>query len=113
MLKPKGVFISVSYGGKERRLTQLQHIDFDWEIRLEKIVKMRQTPGDAETVTEELAEPEYQTIYICVKRGSDPLVESFRGDTEPAGGAEEEGEEEYGAEEGEEEGAGGADTGEE
>ena len=36
---------------------------------------MRQAPGDGETQTEELAEPDYQYIYICVKKGSDPYVE--------------------------------------
>lgn len=75
MLKPRGTFICISYGGPERRLTQLQHLDFDWEVRIEKVVKMRQAPGDGDTVTEELAEPEYQMIYICVKKGSDPYTE--------------------------------------
>ena len=37
---------------------------------------MRQAPGDGDTQTEELAEPDYQYIYICVKRGSDPYIET-------------------------------------
>jgi EEF1A lysine methyltransferase 4 len=72
VLKPKGVYIFISYGGPERRLVHLQKKeDFDWEIRMEKIIKMRQAPGDGDTQTEELAEPDYQYIYFCVKRGSD------------------------------------------
>lgn len=93
VLKPRGTFICISYGGGERRLTHLKHLDFDWEIRIEKVVKMRQAPGDGDTVTEELAEPEYQFIYICVKRGSDPLVEVY---DNQQGAGEEEGEEEEG-----------------
>ena len=63
----------------------MQHVDFDWEIRKERIVKMRQTAGDGDTITEELAEPEYQTIYICVKRGSDPLTEVWEDEPEISG----------------------------
>lgn len=77
VLKPNGVFVFISYGNPERRLIHLQkYEDFDWEIRVEKIIKMRQAPGDGETQTEELAEPDYQYIYICVKRGTDPFIET-------------------------------------
>jgi len=75
VLKPKGVFIAISGGAPDRRTTQLKHLDFDWEIRTETIVKLRQPGGDAETVTDDLAEPENHTIYICVKRGTDPFIE--------------------------------------
>jgi EEF1A lysine methyltransferase 4 len=60
ILKPRGVYIFISYGNPDRRLIHLQkQEDFDWEIRVEKIIKMRQPAGDGETQTEELAEPDY------------------------------------------------------
>lgn len=72
VLKPRGTLIVISYGSPDRRLIHFQkRDDFDWEIRVEKILKMRQAPGDGETQTEEMAEPDYQYIYFCVKRGSD------------------------------------------
>ena len=42
MLKPNGVYIFVSFGGPERRLVHLQDEElFDWEIRTERVIKMR------------------------------------------------------------------------
>lgn len=54
----------------------LENESFDWDITTEKIVKMRQNPGDGDTVTEEMAEPEYQTIFICSKKGTDAPEET-------------------------------------
>lgn len=66
VLKPKGTFISISHGLPEKRLTLLKHKDFNWEVRIEKAIKVRQVNTDQENDGDG-PEPEYHYIYICVK----------------------------------------------
>lgn len=66
VLKPKGTLIVVSYGLPAKRLPHLKHPDFNWEVRIEKAIKLRQVTSE-EVEAEGGPEPEYHYIYICAK----------------------------------------------
>lgn len=73
VLKPQGVFVSISFGLPDKRLPHLQHPDFNWEVRVEKTLKLRQVTADTENEAE-IPEPEYHYLYICQKRDEEPPV---------------------------------------
>ena len=66
-MKPKGAFISISHGDESRRLLALQNPDFDWDIRVNKVVKLRQVNSEEDETEEKVADPEVHYIYTCVK----------------------------------------------
>lgn len=66
VLKPKGTLVVISYGLPEKRLKHFRHPDFKWEVRVEKVIKLRQATTEEHEV-DGGPEPEYHYIYICVK----------------------------------------------
>jgi hypothetical protein len=71
VLKPKGTLISISYGLPEKRLLHFQNPEFNWEVRTEKVIKLRQVTTE-ENEADGGPEPEYHYIYICVKKDAEP-----------------------------------------
>ena len=71
VLRQGGVYICISHAGPERRVHHFEDPDLGWEVKVEQVIKVRQT-GDE---SEEQAEPEYHHIYICVKTNSVELTQ--------------------------------------
>lgn len=66
VLKARGVLIVISYGLPDKRLQHFRHPDFKWEVRVEKVIKLRQVTTE-ENEGDGGPEPEYHYIYICAK----------------------------------------------
>jgi ubiquinone/menaquinone biosynthesis C-methylase UbiE len=69
VLKPKGIAAIISYGLPEKRLMSFQHPDFNWQVRIEKVMKLRQINIEEEKDGDAGPEPEYHYIYVLVKVG--------------------------------------------
>ena len=74
VLKPRGTFISISHGDESRRLLPFQNIDFDWEIRVDKVMKLRQVNSEEDEDSQRMADPEVHYIYTCVKVSNNFLL---------------------------------------
>lgn len=66
VLKPKGTLIVISYGLPDKRLKHFRHPNFKWEVRVDKVIKLRQASTEEHEV-DGGPEPEYHYIYTCVK----------------------------------------------
>jgi ubiquinone/menaquinone biosynthesis C-methylase UbiE len=67
VLKPKGILVCISFGLPEKRIMHFKHPDFNWELRIDKAIKLRQVATDQDNDADGGPEPEYHYIYICVK----------------------------------------------
>ncbi len=67
VLKPRGTLICISFGLPEKRIMHFKHPDFNWDLRIEKAIKLRQVATDQDNDADGGPEPEYHYIYICVK----------------------------------------------
>lgn len=56
----------ISYGLPEKRLKHFRNPNFKWEVRVDKVIKLRQVTTEEHEV-DGGPEPEYHYIYICVK----------------------------------------------
>lgn len=75
VLKPKGMAVIISYGLPEKRLPLFQHPNFNWQVRVEKVMKLRQINIEEEKDGDDGPEPEYHYIYVLVKVRVDSSLE--------------------------------------